>query len=191
MNTDCLAAGSPRTDCGEQDEPGSSAQGDPPPQRRVRPAGESHDALIDLDAGTLPAADADALRGDLSRIVPMLGRPVARLAVRIVQDSEMTAMHRKWRDLDGTTDVLTFEHAPDGPIDVDIAVCLDEANRRCADCPHGTTDELLLYIVHGLLHCCGHDDHDPDRFNTMHAEEDRLLEAVGRGPIFRLGGDAP
>ena len=48
---------------------------------------------------------------------------------------------------------------------------------------------MLLYAVHGLLHCAGFDDHETAAFDRMHAEEDRILRAIGVGPIF-AGGEA-
>jgi probable rRNA maturation factor len=85
---------------------------------------------------------------------------------------------------DESTDVLTFPSASDGSIDVDIAVCADEARRQAADRGHDVTRELLLYALHGLLHCAGFDDRDEAGFNAMHAEEDRILDAIGVGMTF-------
>ena len=110
---------------------------------------------------------------------------VHRVSVRIVADDSMSEAHRRWCDIDGTTDVLTF-HAPepDG-LHIDLMICIDEAKRRAAEFGHEFRRELLLYSVHGLLHCLGHDDHDPESFNRMHAEEDRVLREIGVGPVFR------
>jgi ssRNA-specific RNase YbeY (16S rRNA maturation enzyme) len=84
-------------------------------------------------------------------------------------------------------------------VDVDIAICVDEAARRgqgaaqidgsaaSASAPHGTRGEILLYALHGLLHAAGHDDRDDDSYARMHAEEDRILEAAGFGRLFEGG----
>ena len=39
-------------------------------------------------------------------------------------------------------------------------------------------------IVHGILHCCGFDDHDEESHQKMHAEEDRILNAIGVGTVW-------
>ena len=49
---------------------------------------------------------------------------------------------------------------------------------------HPVERELLLYIIHGILHCLGEDDHDDDAYARMHAREDDLLEAIGVGRTF-------
>lgn len=105
--------------------------------------------------------------------------------VRIVGDPEMSAAHEEFLGESGTTDVLTFDMTPpDEPLDVDILICADEAARQAAPRGHAPQRELLLYIIHGLLHCLGHDDHDPADAARMHAEEDRILECLGVGATY-------
>jgi len=40
-------------------------------------------------------------------------------------------------------------------------------------------DELLLYVVHGVLHLLGFDDHAPGDRRRMRAAERRALRAAG------------
>lgn len=109
---------------------------------------------------------------------------------RIVNDDEMAAAHLKYSGIPGTTDVLTFDlrdpsHAgPGDPLEVDLWICADEAARHAAEQGHPVERELLLYIVHGILHCRGYDDHDEAEHRRMHAEEDRILAAIGVGATF-------
>ncbi|MFO0874490.1 MAG: rRNA maturation RNase YbeY [Phycisphaerales bacterium] len=137
-----------------------------------------------LDAVASGVRDA-ALRIESSGVgAPRFGR----VSVRVVGDPTMRALHGRHCGDHTTTDVLTFpqmeQEAGDGTVDVDIAVCADEAARHAATRGHGVDRELLLYVVHGLLHCAGHDDHDDAAYEAMHAEEDRILEAIGVGATF-------
>lgn len=116
------------------------------------------------------------------------------LRVKAVNDPEMAAAHEEFAGVPGTTDVLTFDlgcEALDGAdpaggvvLDTDILVCLDEATRQGTARGHLPRRELLLYVVHGVLHCMGHDDHDPEASRRMHAEEDRVLSHIGVGATF-------
>ena len=107
------------------------------------------------------------------------------LRVRIVGDDEMAAAHVRYCDIAGTTDVLTFDLSETtGVLDVDILACIDEAQRQATARGHEVQRELLLYIIHGVLHTLGHDDHDDDAYARMHAEEDRVLSAIGVGATF-------
>ena len=136
---------------------------------------------------------------------------VARMSVRIVDDAQMCVLHERHSGVRGTTDVLTFVggealHAAPGPsargegardrlgaapgIEIDAAICADEAARRCADFGHGVREELLLYAVHALMHAVGFDDATPDGHARMHAEEDRLLQGLGHGALFAGRGRA-
>lgn len=121
--------------------------------------------------------------------------PNGEVRIAVVDDTEMTAAHTRFMGIPETTDVLTFDlrdqppqGLPSGPLDTDIMVCIDEARRR-ADArskptPEETRRELLLYALHGVLHCLGHDDHDDHDYQRMHAAEDRILTAIGVGTVF-------
>ncbi|HYE60924.1 MAG TPA: rRNA maturation RNase YbeY [Phycisphaerales bacterium] len=139
---------------------------------------------------------------------------VGEVRVRVVDDAEMAQAHEEFAGVSGTTDVLTFDLTdPDlGPppamvleharlestpnpyeIDTDILVCLDEAARQSGGAapggnpPPGVQRELLLYVLHGILHCLGMDDHEEQAFEAMHRVEDGVLAAIGVGPVFRPG----
>ena len=132
------------------------------------------------------------------RVLPLLRAPggalalVARASFRIVGDAEMSTLHERHSKIVGTTDVLTFPWAsPPEPIEVDVAICHDEAKRRAAELGHSVDREVILYAVHGLLHAAGFTDEATDAHAAMHAEEDRLLEAIGVGATFvKKGGDS-
>lgn len=138
-------------------------------------------ATCGLPTGVEPARIADALRS----AARAAGLEVSGLHVVLVDDVEMDRLHRSHAGVAGPTDVLTFPHSEPGePIEADAALCVDEAARRASDFGHAVERELLLYAVHALLHCAGHDDHEPAAHARMHAEEDRILEAIGVGATF-------
>lgn len=132
------------------------------------------------------------LRDHVPLIAAKIKRPLHRVAVSLTDDAGMIELHHQHLGLDTTTDVLTFPNsAPREPIDVDIAVCVDEAKRQAQARQHSLEQEILLYILHGLLHCCGFDDHTKAGFARMHAEEDRILKSVGVGATFARSNGAP
>ncbi len=69
-------------------------------------------------------------------------------------------------------------------VEVNLALCVDEAQRQADSRGHSRVQELILYAVHGLLHCLGHDDHDDEAYTLMHGIEDELLEHLGIGQTF-------
>ena len=63
----------------------------------------------------------------------------------------------------------------------------DEARRQAELRGHGVAQELALYIVHGILHCTGYDDHEEaGAFGSiaMHRREDEILSAIGAGVVY-------
>jgi probable rRNA maturation factor len=121
----------------------------------------------------------------LSACLGHVAVPVARVTVEVIDDHRMAALHERFSNVPGTTDVLTFPGSgPGEPVEVDIAICVDEAARQSSVRRHELRRELLLYALHGLLHCTGFDDRTPDEHARMHAEEDRILQAIGLGVVY-------
>lgn len=163
------------------------------------PAGS--EALPGSGSGTrhAPAEIIDASRRLSDRQVEWLTNQVNRaidalgcrgeVRVRVVGDDEMARTHQRYAGMGGTTDVLTFDlgegsAARTRELDVDVFVCVDEASRQASERGHEVERELLLYVLHGVLHCLGHDDHDEASAAAMHAREDEVLERIGVGATF-------
>ena len=135
------------------------------------------DGVIDVDASWLSHCTKKAL--------VELAISGASVAIRVINDAVMAEMHVAHSNVEGTTDVLTFQHSTEcEPLSVDIAICADEALRQATVRGHSVNHELLLYIVHGILHCIGFDDHSKEEHKKMHKEEDRVLQAIGVGPVW-------
>jgi len=135
---------------------------------------------------SLAPPDPDWIAARLDDVTTHLAARIDRVTVRIVSDDTMSELHCRYCDIDSTTDVLTFpsDLSESDGVSVDIAVCADEAMRTAERNGNEAREELLLYALHGLLHCCGHDDHTPEAYERMHAEEDRILTAIGVGALF-------
>jgi probable rRNA maturation factor len=136
-----------------------------------------------------------------SRYVPFLRKRVRqahgliRLAPReisilIANDVTMSKLHEQFLHIAGPTDVLTFEidrSIKGRIISGEIIVCLPEARRQARQRKIPVSHELLLYVVHGLLHLAGYDDATIGDYEKMHREEDRILKAIGIGATFVPG----
>lgn len=173
--------------------PGSAE--DEPPQPASSDA-EQSGSSIDLDINdTTGRLHATALSWLSEFGALAVGRAVGGgagahvVALSVVDDSTMAGLHFSHSGIEGATDVLTFDlrDDPTGALDVEIVVCLDEARRQASD--RCVERELLLYLLHGVLHCIGFDDHDPGDFDLMHAREDEILRAIGVGSVFGDGED--
>ena len=122
-----------------------------------------------------------------------LQRPLVELSIALVNDRTMSDLHQRYLNIAGPTDVLTFplEEKKRGG---EIVICVPEALRRAKEHGASVRNELLLYAIHGMLHLSGMDDRTQRGFERMHRMEDRILSAIGIGPVFdphRRAGFSP
>ncbi|NOG54454.1 MAG: rRNA maturation RNase YbeY [Planctomycetes bacterium] len=127
------------------------------------------------------------------------GIDAGSIDVQITDDEEMSRLHEQYLGIPGTTDVITFDlndEEADESVDesscsvcTQIIVCADVAFRESLRRNHNLNHEVLLYIVHGLLHCLGYDDHDPQQHDAMHDREDEILQGIGVGRVYCQPGE--
>jgi probable rRNA maturation factor len=140
--------------------------------------------------GCPPTLDRSRLAREFASLLAHFPRKVARVDAQLVGDAAMDAAHRRFMDIAGTTDVISFpahdECAPSAAVEVevDLIICTDVAAREAAVRGHAIEREILLYAVHGTLHACGFRDDTDESFRAIHAEEDRILAAGGMGAVY-------
>ncbi|WP_428938258.1 rRNA maturation RNase YbeY [Fontivita pretiosa] len=109
------------------------------------------------------------------------------LSIVLVNDQQMSRLHRQFMSISGPTDVLTFPMEFDAAgraVSGEIVICVPQARRSAAEHGNNVRDELLLYALHGLLHLCGWDDRTDRQYRRMHRMEDAILRRIGVGPVF-------
>ena len=131
------------------------------------------DALL-ADSEVERAVQAAAIHGD---------RPGIPLAVTFVGDEFLAAMHGRHLDDPTATEVITFDLGDEGEGPVgELYVSVDRARARAEGRGVPLERELALYVVHGVLHLCGFDDHDDEDRRAMRAAEHDVLEGLGYPP---------
>lgn len=108
-------------------------------------------------------------------------RESLEVAVIFVSDAALCELHGRFLDDESPTDVITFDLGDDeeGGPNAELYVSVDAAV-RCASAQQLTVEnELLLYVAHGTLHLCGHDDHDVEERRAMRLAEVRVLATLG------------
>lgn len=108
------------------------------------------------------------------------------LSIVAVGGEEMTELNLRHTRRVGQTDVLAFcleeQGMPDdflGEVIVNAELAQVEAGRRRIK----PFEELMLYVIHGVLHIIGYDDHSPADRERMYAEEVRVLRKCGIGDV--------
>lgn len=111
--------------------------------------------------------------------------PDADIAILLVDEGAMEALHVQWMDEPGPTDVLSFpmdelrpgtqeEPTPAGLLG-DIVLCPQVAETQAQAAKHSTLDELILLTTHGTLHLLGFDHAEPDEEREMFGLQRRLI----------------
>lgn len=122
---------------------------------------------------------------DLLRLALRMEGRDAELSVAIVGDREIAELNRRYLGRRRVTDVLSFAYSDEGePLAGEIIVNAELAARQAAGRPHSAQDELMLYLVHGLLHLLGYDDHTEEDVGRMRRREHEVLAAAGRAVEF-------
>ncbi|HEX5760219.1 MAG TPA: rRNA maturation RNase YbeY [Thermoanaerobaculia bacterium] len=124
-----------------------------------------------------PEAAARRLRPWLEELVASLAPRAASFGVRFAGDRALRRVNRAYRGKDRPTDVLSFpgEGGPEGWHLGDVLVSVPTARRQAAAAGHPVERELKLLLLHGVLHCLGH-DHETDG-GAMARRERRLRRA--------------
>ncbi len=101
-------------------------------------------------------------------------RSSTRVGVRFAGDRTVRRLNRDFRGKDKTTDVLSFpgEESPEGRHLGDIVISVPTAERQAASRGAALEEEVKLLLLHGVLHCLGH-DHETDA-GEMEKLEGRL-----------------
>ncbi len=96
------------------------------------------------------------------------------IEVIIVDDETMQKINFEQREINKTTDVLSFplEDLPHFPLG-SIVINSDLATIRAKELGHSLKDEITLMFIHGFLHLKGF-DHEKDD-GQMRKEEEKLI----------------
>ena len=139
------------------------------------------------------AVDARLLRSAASTLLrEILGLDRFDLGIYLVASPEMSRVNETFLGHTGTTDVITFDYietkrrsrttlpAPPPFLQGEIFICVDEAIRQAKSFRTSWQKELARYLVHGVLHLYGFDDHQPAARRRMKRNEDATLRKLGR-----------
>jgi probable rRNA maturation factor len=103
------------------------------------------------------------------------------LCFHLVDSPEMAEVNWQFLQHEGSTDVITFDHAdaPDAEnLYGEIFICLADAVAQARRFKTTWQSELTRYAVHGILHLQGHDDLSEDLRKVMKREENRGLRIL-------------
>jgi len=123
----------------------------------------------------------------MRRVIKEEGRCAKSLSIVLTDNRHIRDLNREFLGHDTFTDVISFPledldwptaHA-NGGLNGEIIASAELARHQAESLSIDPRAELLLYLVHGLLHLMGYDDRTPQAAKHMHERTDALLEGLG------------
>jgi len=113
----------------------------------------------------------------------------AEMSIALVDDPTIHGINRQFLSHDYPTDVISFplSYSPE-KLEGEIVLSVDTAIREAGKV-EGNWDaqkEVLLYVIHGMLHLISFDDHDEEDLIEMRRGEVECLRAIGIEPPVGL-----
>ncbi|MEZ6015267.1 MAG: rRNA maturation RNase YbeY [Planctomycetota bacterium] len=124
--------------------------------------------------------DEAAVVGAVTAALAHGGRAGIDVDVILVDDPTLADLHARFLGDPSVTDVMSFDLGEDGGGPAgELYVSVDRAVAVATARGVRPARELALYLVHGALHLCGHDDHEDDERAAMRAAEAAVLAELG------------
>lgn len=114
----------------------------------------------------------------------------AEISVTIVDDEQIHELNKTHRNIDRSTDVLSFPLGVDGVYDInndtgaqmlgDIVISIEHAVKQSELYGHSLDREIAFLTVHSMLHLLGY-DHEPGGLELvrMREKEEAVLTQLG------------
>jgi len=136
-------------------------------------------ATVDWQAGPALVPD-EVLVAAVGAALRHGGRPGIEVGVVIVDAATLAGLHAEWLEDPTETDVITFDLGEDldGPAG-EVFVSIDRARQEAAARQIDPARELVLYVVHGVLHLCDLDDQEEADRLRMRAAEREVMAGLG------------
>jgi probable rRNA maturation factor len=124
--------------------------------------------------------DHPALERLVRNVLAAEDRRHGSISIALVDDMTIQSLNRAHLGHDWPTDVISFPLSPpEAPLAGELVVSAEMACAMARELDVEPLAELSLYVIHGLLHLCGFDDHDDADIIRMRQREDELLALNG------------
>lgn len=114
----------------------------------------------------------------------------AEVSVVFVDDEEIRKINNEFRNIDASTDVLSFpqyEYEKEGEISSedeililgDIIISLEHAISQANEYGHSVNREVGYLTSHSILHLLGYDHMEEEEKNHMRTKEEEIMSSLG------------
>ncbi|MGE4571886.1 MAG: rRNA maturation RNase YbeY [Candidatus Izemoplasmatales bacterium] len=96
--------------------------------------------------------------------------------VILIDDIQMKEYNQYYRQIDKSTDVLSFENEDSDDELGDIFISIDKTKSQALEYGHSFERELAFLTLHGFLHCLGYDHLNDDEERIMFKLQDEIID---------------
>ncbi len=127
------------------------------------------------------AVDRARMREVARAVLEGEGVADAEISLAFVDNPTIHRLNQRYLQHDEPTDVLSFPLSEPNAKKLagELVIGAEVALAQAKDHGHDVQAELALYVIHGLLHLCGHDDNDATGAARMRERERHYLKHLG------------
>ncbi|QQY80476.1 putative rRNA maturation factor [Keratinibaculum paraultunense] len=104
------------------------------------------------------------------------------ISISFVDNEEIRLLNKKYRNIDSTTDVLSFpldgEMLVPIPLLGDIVISAEKALEQAKDYGHSFVREVAYLTAHSMLHLFGYDHIDKEERTIMRNKEKEIMKRL-------------
>ncbi len=121
-----------------------------------------------------------ALRLLVKKILLALDLLTAKVSLLLCDNDIIIGLNRKYFKKSLPTDVIAFPLSEDRGNDYfgEVVVSVQQAVIQAKELGNDWKQELLLYIIHGILHLTGYDDSTKAKQEAMFKKQEQLLNQI-------------
>lgn len=136
----------------------------------------NHQDVVEISSDLLTRLESSAQRAipkvlAVAKINDSALTQLDEVEVSLVNDATIADVHMRFMDVVGATDVITFDHG-------EIHISVETAQSQACEFANDFERELMLYVVHGLMHLAGHEDASDEGRAMMDELQQRVLNEV-------------
>ena len=125
--------------------------------------------------------DAGHLKEYAVRVLKSGGVLESDVNIVFIDDVNMTALNKKFRDREGSTDVLSFRLSEENSADIEgeVYVSLERAKEQSVEYDVPYIEEVVRLVTHGLLHLTGRVHDSDEKYKAMSGDTEKFVESYG------------
>lgn len=112
------------------------------------------------------------------KICQKLGLTPDELTVTFLDINAMKKLHEKHLNDCSDTDIMTFDLRDEYGHCIDLYIGEESLKEQSCHFRVSEEEECQRLIIHGLLHCAGYDDQNPEDKDKMFMVQEKLLKEI-------------